>query len=217
MIYIQFRSLVGLIIKSENLSDLLYNIVKKILLIFKYVTYLLKNKRFTFYLTFIYIKKFWNRKKIMPRRNRSPKEELTMLLTQHEKFLDRVKRKLPKENKKIVDDERKKLNEQITAIKENFVDNYEEKIKLFEKEKKSFEQKINKLERTIERQENKIKKKSLQIESLECKNEKLELENYALLNEIEDMKEVYIIQHEAINIQEKKIEDLELEMKNLSC
>ncbi|RIB12890.1 hypothetical protein C2G38_2199473 [Gigaspora rosea] len=71
----------------------------------------------------------------MPRRNRSPKEELTMLLTQHEKFLDR--------------------------------------------------------------------------------NEKLELENYALLNEIEDMKEVYIIQQETINDQETKIEDLDVEVKNL--
>ncbi|CAG8778185.1 10243_t:CDS:1, partial [Gigaspora rosea] len=46
-------------------------------------------------------------------------------------------------------------------------------------------------------------------------NEKLELENYALLNEIEDMKEVYIIQQETINDQETKIEDLDVEVKNL--
>ncbi|KAF0559903.1 hypothetical protein F8M41_004418 [Gigaspora margarita] len=151
----------------------------------------------------------------MLRRNRSPKEELTMLLTQHEKFLDRVKRKLPKEHKKIIDDERKSLNEQITAIKENFVSNYEEKIKLFEKEKKSFEQKIKKLERTVKRHENKIKKRTLKSNYWNAKNERLELENYVLLNEIEDWKEIYIIQHEEINDQEKRIEDLELEMKNL--
>ncbi|RIB24708.1 hypothetical protein C2G38_2167877 [Gigaspora rosea] len=134
----------------------------------------------------------------MTRTKRDPKEFILMILNEHVKFLNRLKRrKIPDKYLPFIDEEKERTNQQIELVNNDFTIDYKQAIARLENENRKLENKIKKKDDIIQRKDNEIQRKDDLIQMKD--------------NEIEDLHENLVSKDNQILILKEQMNNLQVE------